>query len=285
MFFMSNIHQEQNSALFPSLTFKAGKYSCAMTARHVSSIMLMPDSITPMPHAPDYCKGMVDVRGYVVPLIDLRTLFGLPTLQSEHKDFCALMDTCKQDHKTWVETLRAAIENKTAFELADDPHKCRLGRWYDNFSPSNQSVRAFLKKLEDPHEKFHQVAQTYNEFYAHPESAAGEDELRAQFEKAVSTYMPLVLNILEEAKEAFLHEYQSILIVMENDGINTLSFVVDSVDAIEIVTRVPQSKGEEFWHGSQFITGIGKSERGAENILMIDDEAMLTLAETIETIE
>ena len=105
--------------------------------------------------------------------------------------------------------------------------------------------------------------------------------MRAQFEKAVSNYMPTILGILDDAKEVFLREYQSILIVMENEGTNCLSFVVDSVDAIETILPVPQTKGEEFWLSNQFITGIGKGEHGNENILMIDDEAMLKLAESL----
>ncbi len=266
---------------FPSLTFKAGDFSCAMTARRVSSIMLMPDSVTPMPNAPAYCKGMVDVRGYVVPLIDLRTLFGLPTLASEHQAFCSLMDTCKNDHTHWVETLRNSMETGAHFDLATDAHKCRLGRWYDSFTPSNQTVKVFLKKLEDPHTKFHRVAQTLAEYRADPSGSISEEQLRAQFDKAVNNYMPTILGILEDAKEVFLREYQSILIVMENEGSNCLSFVVDSVEAIERIQPVPQAKREAFWQKNKFISGVGRSEHGKENILIIDDDAMLGLAESI----
>lgn len=282
---MQTNQTEIDSTLFPSLTFKAGKYACAMSARHVSSIMLMPDKLTPMPNAPAYCVGLVDVRGYVVPLVNLRTLFGLPTLQSEHQKFCELMDTCKNDHMHWVDELKRSMDADSRFELAADPHKCLLGRWYDSFQPTNQSVKAFLKKLEDPHEKFHKVAQTLAELREHPDGSIQESDVRAQLDMAISSYMPTILGILEEAKEVFLHEYQSILIVMESEGSNTFSFVVDSVDAIEVISPVPQAKGQEFWQGSQFVTGIGKSEHGNENILMIDDSAMLKLAGSIEAFE
>lgn len=36
------------------------------------------DGITPIPEAPDYVLGSMDVRGQAIPVIDLRSRFGLP---------------------------------------------------------------------------------------------------------------------------------------------------------------------------------------------------------------
>ena len=36
------------------------------------------DSVTPIPNAPAYVKGVMNLRGTIVPIIDLRQRFGLP---------------------------------------------------------------------------------------------------------------------------------------------------------------------------------------------------------------
>ena len=38
-------------------------------------------TITPIPHTPEYMKGVINLRGTIVPLIDLRERFGLDVLE------------------------------------------------------------------------------------------------------------------------------------------------------------------------------------------------------------
>jgi purine-binding chemotaxis protein CheW len=37
-------------------------------------------AVTPLPHAPPFVEGLINLRGHVVPVIDLRRRFGLPTV-------------------------------------------------------------------------------------------------------------------------------------------------------------------------------------------------------------
>lgn len=37
------------------------------------------DSVTPLPNTPDFIKGVINLRGTIVPIIDLRQRFGLET--------------------------------------------------------------------------------------------------------------------------------------------------------------------------------------------------------------
>ncbi len=270
-----------DTADFPSLTFRVGGHFCSICARHVSGIMLMPDAVTPIPQSPAYCLGLVDVRGYVTPLIDLRTLFGLPSLNSQYEAFCAMIDSYKTDHENWVGTLRDCITAQTPFSLSADCHGCRLGKWYDGYTPANQSVASQLKKLEEPHERFHESAALYERYLADPGGAITLADVKTFFERSSTLYKPEILKILEDTKESFLREYQSILIILEQDGETVLSFIVDSVDAVETITRVPQARDGDFWENNEFVVAIGRGERSAANILMLDDAALIALSQRI----
>ncbi len=39
------------------------------------------DSVTPIPNAPLYVRGVINLRGAIVPIVDLRQRFGLPRIE------------------------------------------------------------------------------------------------------------------------------------------------------------------------------------------------------------
>ena len=45
--------------------------------------VLTPQPITPVPNVPEHVQGVMNLRGRILPVIDLRTRFGLPALDPE----------------------------------------------------------------------------------------------------------------------------------------------------------------------------------------------------------
>jgi purine-binding chemotaxis protein CheW len=58
------------------LTFKLGEEVFALNVSKVREVLDM-TAITRIPRAPDYLKGVINVRGGVVPVSDLRIAFGM----------------------------------------------------------------------------------------------------------------------------------------------------------------------------------------------------------------
>ncbi len=59
------------------LTFKLGEELFAINVTQAREVLDM-SAITKVPEAPDYMRGVVNVRGNAIPVIDLRLKFGLP---------------------------------------------------------------------------------------------------------------------------------------------------------------------------------------------------------------
>ena len=59
------------------ITFKLGDELFAIDVAQVREVLELP-LITRVPTAPAYMRGVVNVRGKAVPVVDLRTKFGLP---------------------------------------------------------------------------------------------------------------------------------------------------------------------------------------------------------------
>jgi purine-binding chemotaxis protein CheW len=60
------------------ITFKLGDESFAINVAQVREVLEL-SQITRVPSAPEYMRGVVNVRGKAIPVVDLRLKFGLPT--------------------------------------------------------------------------------------------------------------------------------------------------------------------------------------------------------------
>lgn len=59
------------------LSFRLGKEEYGVEILRVREIIGLID-ITPVPQAPAHLRGVVNLRGRIIPVVDLRTLFGMP---------------------------------------------------------------------------------------------------------------------------------------------------------------------------------------------------------------
>ncbi len=59
------------------LVFTLGKEEYGVDILKVQEIRGY-EKVTPIPSAPDYLKGVVNLRGIIVPVIDMRVKFGIP---------------------------------------------------------------------------------------------------------------------------------------------------------------------------------------------------------------
>lgn len=62
------------------LTFYLGQEEYGLPILVVREIIGMID-VTPLPKTPDYVKGVINLRGKIIPVIELRAKFNLPTVE------------------------------------------------------------------------------------------------------------------------------------------------------------------------------------------------------------
>ncbi|MFO7803954.1 MAG: chemotaxis protein CheW [Desulfovermiculus sp.] len=66
------------------LTFHLGEEGYGLEILKVQEIIGMQD-ITKIPRAPDYVKGVINLRGKITPVVDLRLKFGMPEQEVSRK--------------------------------------------------------------------------------------------------------------------------------------------------------------------------------------------------------
>lgn len=277
---MNNDHRK-DSVQCPSILFRLnGGLYCA-DSRYISTIMELPEHTT-LPDAPPYISGIFPLRGSSVTMFDLRSALKLQSMTAEFKDFTAMLDARKQDHVDWVTALEHSIETGEHFSLATDPHKCKLGKWYDNFKTSSSELSAHLARIEEPHRRLHEAAIRAE----HCEEAGSANDVsnckKAVFDEARNKYMPEVLDVLESAKEIFrTREFHEMVLVLSGD--TSLGVVVDEVLSVETVEEENLGIQHQLMSYSPYIRRIVKSPGYSELILEINIPSIIRAGEDAAT--
>jgi purine-binding chemotaxis protein CheW len=88
------------------LVFRLDGQYCAIAADAVSEI-LAAVAVRPLPRQPDYIAGMFDLRGTVVPVLDLRIRFGRPGRLPELTDQFVVIRARDRFLALWVDEVVA----------------------------------------------------------------------------------------------------------------------------------------------------------------------------------
>ncbi|MBU1004139.1 MAG: chemotaxis protein CheW [Proteobacteria bacterium] len=75
---MSEIQKKQDAELIQLVTFSIGEEEFGVDILKVQEIIRTME-ITKVPKAPEFVEGVINLRGNVIPIIDLRKRFGLET--------------------------------------------------------------------------------------------------------------------------------------------------------------------------------------------------------------
>ena len=86
-----DLHESDDSSLIQLVTFKIGDEEFGVDILKVQEIIrMMP--ITKVPNAPPFVEGVLNLRGKVIPVIDMRKRFGLRAAERDSQTRIKVMD-------------------------------------------------------------------------------------------------------------------------------------------------------------------------------------------------
>ena len=99
------------------LTFKLDSETFAIQVANVREVLDLTE-VTRVPRTPDFMRGVINLRGGVVPVVDMRKKFNLPDVE-DAVDTCIIVVEVNLDGDTTV--IGALADSvQEVFELADD---------------------------------------------------------------------------------------------------------------------------------------------------------------------
>ena len=244
---------------------KAGLY--AVGSQNVREIVILP-KVVGVPNVPPEIRGVINLRGKVMQLIDLRVKLGLPSAKTELETLIQLLHDREQDHHNWLTELEACVREKRPFKMARDPHACKFGLWYDQYQADNTLLKMALKKMDAPHQSIHATA---NEALQKAEQGdeAGAMELLAARR---SGELAELSGLFEEGRRILKENHRELAMVLVR---GEKHFAI-SIDLVEAVERIPEENIEPMSAAlagqSEHPWRIGKRGKTSQTILLLNED-------------
>ncbi len=242
--------------------FSVAGQSFGVPHRHVLE-MIQPPKPIPVPGTHPAVEGVINLRGNVLGLIDLRRALDKPSAQEELDQILGSLSDARRDHRAWIDELEASTREGRPFTLAKDQHECRFGRWFDSFEAQNDFVASLVGRLDEPHASLH---GEYERVHAH--ASRGETEqalalIRAHREGT----MAQLDRVLDETEQALIEMRREVAIILSADGNSPVALRVDGVDAIEALNV--QAPGQHSRTDGHYVCGVA-TDKDDELVLLLD---------------
>lgn len=111
------MNEEQRGGTERFLTLNLDKEHFALDIYSVREILDMTE-ITRIPQTPDYMRGVVNVRGSAVPVVDLRLKFGMPAVERTLNTRIVILEIARGDGSAAIGAIADAV--KEVLEIETD---------------------------------------------------------------------------------------------------------------------------------------------------------------------
>jgi purine-binding chemotaxis protein CheW len=107
---MSNLAVETTGdEVMQLVTFRLAEETYGINVMHVQEVLRITE-IAPVPGAPTYVLGIINLRGNVVTVIDTRSRFGLPSTETDDSSRIVIIEADKQVVGILVDSVAEVVE-------------------------------------------------------------------------------------------------------------------------------------------------------------------------------
>jgi len=264
----NNVNETNTSESNLWLTVSLSNQKYAVNCDYVDSIFQLQQDITGLPNAGGEIVGVINLRGMMLPLIDMRRLLGMETLEQEQLEFESMLHRYQEAHTNWVEELKHCMEDGCEFRLPTDPHACAFGKWYDSYKPDSQIVGFTLGKIGEPHRKLHESALKCIAL----KKKGDEQALNKLINEEVQSFADQVVGLIETTITNYRESYRKICIAI-SDGTSRLGIIADNV---HMVGKIQKEYPLDKLNRSRYVFSLGDMSDGAR-ALLIDEKQLFTI--------
>lgn len=257
---------------YPWVLFKLGDNVFGITAELVETMVQVP-AVTPVPNVPPHIRGVMNLRGRVLRVVDLRLSLGLPRLQDDMERFLVTLDDRYHEHERWADALIGTVRSGSDFLGERDPSRCGFGRWLDSLETADVVLHGLLERVRAPHDRLHQMAEHLDRARRNGDREE-VDRLVADVE---GNLLPQIRAHLEATKEAYRAATREVALVLA-DGRSATAVVVDRVMSVEHLAPVDADVERNAMSGlpeNDLVAGMGHRERDDELVLVLDGDLLL----------
>ncbi|MGR9117017.1 MAG: chemotaxis protein CheW [Gammaproteobacteria bacterium] len=110
---MSQLEEKQNNPVMQWVTFRLGDEKYGINVMQVQEVLRVAE-IAPVPGAPSYVLGIINLRGNVVTVIDTRNRFGLMSKETDDSSRIVIIETESHIIGILVDSVAEVVELRSS---------------------------------------------------------------------------------------------------------------------------------------------------------------------------
>ncbi len=130
------------------IVLEVGNIRCGIAITQIQEINKQID-MTPVHHAPVYVRGVINLRGQIVTVVDLRVKFGLPPLELDEERCIVVVRWSGESIGLLADRIQDIVVADAA-DILDPPANIHgvAGAFFAGIYPMEQGLVAFLRLPE-----------------------------------------------------------------------------------------------------------------------------------------
>jgi purine-binding chemotaxis protein CheW len=260
-----------DAAEMPWVLARVGDGLFALTTNDVREMVSTPHVVL-VPEVPPHVRGIINLRGTVMPLVDLRRRFGGQSRAEETEALVQLLQQREQDHRNWVDALETSVREHSRFALTTDPHACKFGVWYDAFTTEDLILSTALRRFEEPHKRIHAIGADVVALCERGDYAQAAEKVdmarRGLLNRLIDTFSDTYTLLRDQSRE---------ITVVISDGTRTFGVAVDSIQSVERLpasAHSPVSDVGGVGH-QEFVTAIARRVKDNALVMILDGRRLM----------
>lgn len=258
-------NKDVNTSHLPWLIFTLGGNAYAVNSSFVNGIEMKSEKITPLPNAADVYCGMVERRGEVYPLLNMRKIFGFKSLDDELSEFKKLIDDKIAEEKAWFGKILSQLESGESVHIINQNNN----KFFDRLLEYGGALTA---KIDKAKKAFYELSGALSK------AAEASPAKREPFLNAAKDAFKQVLTALDGIAKAQENSFREIDVVI-SDGSQMMGLLVDQVLAVDKIRSVVGSERMRVLMQSKYFEGVARNDRVDLEILVVNEEELMKLSD------
>lgn len=257
------------------VVFRVAGNQYAINSDDINGISKEPDKVTLVPDAKPYVKGIIKIRGNIITLLDMRTIFGFISLDRDYEEFCTWLDGLKQKHMEWMEELTHCVHSKKVFAAWKDAYSQIPGIAYQSGRLNMDAVRVLFDKANETSKKLKEEAACLENLAKRDNPL--QDETEGCLKKA-EQYLLQILSYIDKAKEAYQESCHRMMVVIKSKTEQReIGLIVDEIVGVDKIGITFFDSTLDKMEHSSLIRAAASSREGEDLILLLDEKELFNL--------
>jgi purine-binding chemotaxis protein CheW len=136
------ISQEEDTMHGRYMTFVLGEETYGIEIKFVTEIIGM-QPVTALPHVPEHIKGIINLRGKMIPIIDMRIKFGKEPIPYNERTCVVVIDTGEVSVGLIVDQVAEVLAIQEG-EIAPPPDTGRQNKYISGIGKTDDGIKLLL---------------------------------------------------------------------------------------------------------------------------------------------